>query len=112
MKDLIEYADFKKLDIRVGTVQEVERVPKTDQLYKLQVDIGQDKPIQIVTSLVPYYNEDELLNSRIVVLVNLKPTQFRGELSEGMLLAAETDDASECILLTTMVPISNGTPVT
>ena len=112
MKDMIEYADFTKLDMRVGTVKEVERVPETDQLYKLQVDIGGETPIQIVTSLVNYYKEEELMNVRIVVLVNLKPTKFRGELSEGMLLAAETDDASECVLLTSMVKIADGTPVT
>jgi tRNA-binding protein len=112
MKEMIEYSDFTKLDIRVGTVIEVERIPKTDLLYKLQVDIGGEKPVQIITSLVQYYTEEELLDSRIIVLVNLEPTKFHGEVSEGMLLAAESEDGSECVLLTSMTEIANGTPIT
>lgn len=108
----IEYTDFTKLDIRVGKVIEVERVPGTEKLYKMQVDIGVEQKIQIVSSLVPYYTEEELLDARIIVLVNLKPTKFRGELSEGMLLAAETDDGSECVLLTTREEISLGAKIT
>ena len=108
---IVEYADFTKLDIRVGKVLKVERVPGTEKLYKMQVDIGVEQ-IQIVSSLVPYYTEEELLDARIIVLVNLKPTKFRDELSEGMLLAAETDDASECVLLTTREDIALGTKIT
>jgi tRNA-binding protein len=110
--ELIEYADFKKLDLRVGTVTQVERVPDTDKLYQMKVDVGSGKVIQIVSSIVPYYREEELLNTKIVVLLNLKPTRFRGVLSEGMLLAAETDDDSECVLLTTERDITNGTKIT
>ncbi len=107
----IEYKDFKKLQMKVGKIVEVERVPKTEKLYKLQVDI-QDKEIQIVTSLVPYYSEEELQDKKIVVLVNLKPTKFMGELSEGMLLCAEKEDESECVLLSVEKEIDIGTPIT
>jgi tRNA-binding protein len=110
--ETVAYSDFKKLDIRVGTIMEVDRVPGTEKLYKMQVDTGGDRTIQIVSSLVPYYKQEELLNRRIVVLVNLEPTTFRGELSQGMLLAAETEDASECVLLTTEGQIANGTRIT
>ena len=108
----IEFSDFKKLKMGVGEIVKVERVPKTDKLYKLQVDIGKENPIQIVTSLVPHYKEEELLNQKIVVLVNLKPTKFAGELSEGMLLCAEKEDESECVLLTTEKEIAVGSKVT
>ena len=108
----IEYTDFKKLDLRVGTVTQVERVPDTDKLYQMKVDVGDGKEIQIVSSIVPYYREEELLDTKIIVLMNLKPTRFRGVLSEGMLLAAETDDDSECVLLTTEREIANGTKIT
>ncbi len=107
----IEYGDFKKLQMKVGQITKVERVPNTEKLYKLQVDIG-DKNIQIVTSLVPYYKEEELQDHKIVVLTNLKPMKFRGELSEGMLLCAEKNDESECVLLTVGKDIANGTPIT
>lgn len=108
--DTIKYEDFKKLEIRVGKITKVERVAKTEKLYKLQVDVG--KPIQIVTSLVPFYKEDELMDRKIIVLVNLKPTKFHGEHSEGMLLCAEKDDDSECVLLTTEKEIEEGTLIT
>ena len=106
----IEYSDFQKLEIRVGKILDVERVPKTDKLYRIQVDVG--KPIQIVSSLVDYYTEDELKGKKIVVLVNLKPAKFAGEMSEGMLLCAEKDDESECVLLTVDKDIEPGTLVT
>lgn len=109
--DRIEFGDFKKLDMRVGKVLEVGRVPDTEKLYKLKVGIGKEKAIQIVTSLVPYYREEELLNRLIIVLVNLKPTKFCGEVSEGMLLCAEKEDGSECVLLGTEKEISEGTRV-
>ncbi len=107
----IEYSDFKKLQIKVAEIIKVEKVPNTKKLYRLQVDIG-EKKIQIVTSLVPYYTEEELQNHKIVVLINLKPMKFRGEFSEGMLLCAETDDERECVLLTVGKDIANGTPIT
>jgi len=110
--DQVEYSDFKKLDMKTGKIVEVSRVPKSDNLYKLKVDIGKEQPIQIVSSLVPHYTQDELLNKRIIVLVNLKPTKLCGELSEGMLLCAEKEDESECLLLTPEKEIDNGTPVT
>ena len=109
--ETIDFADWKKLKMRVGKIVEVERIPKTDKLYKLQVDIG-NKKIQIVTSLIPYYKEEELKGQKIIVLVNLKPVKFAGELSEGMLLCAEKEDGSECVLLTTQKDIAIGTPIT
>ena len=108
----IRFDEWKKLDLKVGKVLEVERIPNTDKLYKLQVDIGAEKPIQIVTALVPYYKEEELKDQKIIVLVNLKPTKFAGELSEAMLLCAEKEDGSECVLLTLQKDIDVGTPVT
>lgn len=108
----IEYSDFKKLEMRVEKIIKVERVPRTEKLYKLQVDVGSEQTRQIVTSLVPYYKEEELLNQKIVVLTNLKPTKFAGELSEGMLLCAEKEDGTECVLLTTEKEIDTGTRIT
>jgi tRNA-binding EMAP/Myf-like protein len=65
MMENISFDDWKKMDIVVGKVLEVKRVAKTEKLYKLRVDVGRDKQIQIVTSLVPYYRDDELQNRRI-----------------------------------------------
>lgn len=110
--DTILYDEWKKLALRTGKVLAVERVPKTEKLYKLQVEVGFEAPIQIVTSLVPYYTEEQLLGRSLVVLVNLKPTKFAGEKSEGMLLCAETPDGATCVLLGPQEPVPAGTPIT
>src|SRR3989338_10602406 len=108
----ISFNDWKKLEMRVGIILEVERVLKTDKLYKLQVDIGREKPIQIVTGLVPFYKEEELQDRKIIVLVNLEPAKFAGETSEGMLLCAENEDEDKCVLLSVEKDIEPGTPIT
>lgn len=108
----ITFNDFKKLDIRVGKILKAERVEGTDKLYKVQVDIGKEKPVQTVTSLVDYYTQKELEGQTVIVLVNLKPVKMRGEWSECMLLAAETEDGSSCVLLNTEKEIKIGTPIT
>ena len=108
----ISFNEWKKLEIRVGKILKVERVPKTDKLYKLQVDIGKEKPIQIVTGLVPFYSEEELLNRKIIVLVNLEPAKFKVEISEGMLLCAVDEKEDKCVLLTVEKEVKSGTIIT
>ncbi|MGL4307523.1 tRNA-binding protein [Cetobacterium sp. SF1] len=109
--DKIKYEDFAKLDIRVGKVLQVEKVEKANKLYKVQIDIGQENPIQTVTSLVDYYSQEELMGKTVVVLVNLEPAKMRGEVSQCMLLCAETEDASESILLRPERDIAIGTKI-
>ena len=108
----ISFDEWKKLEMKVGKILKVERVPKTDKLYKLQVDIDEEKPRQIITGLVPYYSEEELKDRKIIVLTNLEPAKFKREVSEGMLLCAESDDGSKCILLTVEKDIEAGTLIT
>lgn len=110
--NVISFDYWKKLEMKVGKIVKVERVPKTDKLYKLQVDVGGEKPIRIVTSLVPYYKEEELKDKKIIVLVNLEPAKFAGELSAGMLLCAENASANKCVLLTVEKDIEAGTMIT
>ena len=89
-KELISYEDFQKLDIRVALVENVEKVPKADKLYKLTVKLGTEKRT-LVAGLAQYYTENELIGKKIVVLANLEPRKLRGITSEGMLLAADKD---------------------
>jgi tRNA-binding protein len=110
--DVIEFSDWKKLRLKVGLVERVERVPKTKRLYKLQVNVGEDCLRQIVTSLVPYYADQELMGKKVIVLTNLASARFAGEISDGMLICAELGDHSECALLTVDKDIRVGTPVT
>jgi methionine--tRNA ligase beta chain len=107
--DMITYEDFKKLEMRVGKVLSVEDMKRAERLYKIRVDIG-DREIQLVSSLKEHYTKEELVGKTIVVLTNLSPAKFSGELSEGMLLAAELGD--KCVLLTTDRVIETGAPIT
>lgn len=106
----VGFDDFKKLDMRIGTVVDVSRIPRTERLYKIIIDLGDLGKKQTVSSLVGYYTPEELLSKRIVFLTNLKTTKFAGELSEGMLMAAEKGD--KLALLTTDIEIENGAKIT
>jgi len=106
----VTFDEFKKLDMRVGTVVTVEHVKRTERLYKIQVDLGELGIRQTVSSLVGYYTPEELKGKKIVYLVNLKPARFSGELSEGMLLAAEKGE--KLALLCVDREIENGARVT
>lgn len=96
--------EFKHLNIRVGTVVEVSRVPRTNKLYKVIVDMGSHGRKQTITSLVDFYKESELLHKRIIFLANLKPTTFAGQKSEGMLLAASEADGLALLTIDRNVP--------
>ena len=97
--DTVAFADFARMEIRVGKIAQVKRHDNADKLYIVQVDVG-ERTLQTVTSLVPYYREEELMGKTVVVLCNLQKAKMRGETSECMLLCAETDDGSESVLLT------------
>lgn len=110
--DEISFEEWKRMKFKVGRILSAERMPRTEKLYRLQVDVGGERPLRIISSLVPYYSKDELKDKNIVVFTNLKPTKFSGEVSEGMLLCAEKEDGSECVLLTVEKEIAPGTPIT
>lgn len=93
----IEYDDFKKLELRVALVEKVEIVPKADRLFVLHLDLGYEKRA-IVSSIREHYKPEELEGKKIVVLVNLKPAKFRGIVSNGMLMAAESPDTTKEVL--------------
>ena len=77
------------VDLRVAKIAEVERHPEADKLFILQLDDGTPEGRQIVSSIVPYYTEEQLQGRNLIVVSNLKPAKFRGTKSSGMLLAAE-----------------------
>lgn len=110
--DKIDFEEFKKVELKVGKILEVARVEGADKLYKLKVDVGEEDPRQIVTGLVPYYTEEQLQGKNIVVCTNLKPAKFKGEESNGMLLAAGSEDHSVCILLAPEADIAPGSRIT
>ena len=108
--DDVTFDDWKKLDLRVGKVLEVEEHPNADKLFILKVDIGEENPKSIVSGLKSYYEIDELVRRKIIVFTNLKPAKFRGVESEGMLLAAEKD--GKVVLLDLEKDIAVGAGIT
>lgn len=90
----ISYEDFARVALRVGLVRAAERVPKSDKLLKLLVDVGEAAPRTIAAGIAEAYRPEELVGRRVVVVANLAPRTIRGVLSEGMLLAAGPQGAS------------------
>jgi methionyl-tRNA synthetase len=87
LENTVTIDDVTKLDLRIGLVIKAERVPKTEKLLRLQVDIGKEVR-QIISGIALNYAPEEMIGKKVVVIVNLKPTKFRGEESNGMLFAA------------------------
>ncbi|WP_296856932.1 methionine--tRNA ligase [uncultured Methanobrevibacter sp.] len=87
MSDLITIDQFDEVVIKIGQVKQAEKIEKSDKLLKLQVDIGEDKPRQIVAGLAKFYSPDELIDKKVCVVANLQPAKLFGTLSEGMVLA-------------------------
>jgi len=89
---LIGIDQFFQTSLKVGTVVKAEEVPKSKKLLLLQVDVGEDKPRQVVAGIKEWYSADDMLNTQVCVVANLKPAKLMGMLSEGMLLAAKDGD--------------------
>ena len=92
-KKVIEFDDFSKVDIRVGTVIEAENIPKSNKLLKLKINTGIDERT-ILSGIAKFYSTEEILNKKVMVLINLKPRKMMGFESEGMLLLAEDSDGN------------------
>jgi methionyl-tRNA synthetase len=107
------FADFRKMDVRVGEVISVEDHPEAEKLYVLKVDLGEEEPLQIVTNLKSCYSVDQMMGRKLLVISNLKPAKFRGVRSEGMLMAADDEPlgGSAILLLKPSKDVPNGTKV-
>lgn len=105
----ITIEEFAKLDIRIGKVLKAERIPGSRKLLRLEVDLGEGEPRQLVAGLAGFYEPDELVGMNIVVLANLKPKKIMGVESRGMLLAADVDGRP--VLLTVEEDVPPGTKV-
>jgi methionyl-tRNA synthetase len=88
-KPLISYAEFSKLDIRIGTITAVEVVPEADKLLKLTVSFETETPRQIISGIREFFtNPEDLVGRQCPFLINLEPRVIRGLESQGMILAA------------------------
>jgi methionyl-tRNA synthetase len=108
-KETIEFEDFTKLDIRVGTILEAEKVAKTKKLLKLKVDVGIDIRT-IVSGIAESFSPEEIIGLQVSVLVNLAPRKIRGVESQGMILMTDTPDGKLAFVAPTK-EVKNGQEV-
>ena len=94
----INFDDFAKLDLRVATVLECKPHENADKLLVLQIELGNGERRQICAGVRAYYPPEQLVGKQIVVVANLEPRKMRGEVSQGMLLAA-TDTATGKVIV-------------
>jgi len=95
--NLIEIGQFFETSLKVGTIVSAQEVPKSKKLLKLQIDLGEENPRQVVAGIKEFYSPDALINTQVCVVANLKPAKLMGMISEGMLLAAK-DEEGLCLI--------------
>jgi tRNA-binding protein len=108
--ETITYDDFAKLDLRVATVLDCKAHGNADKLLVLQIQIGEEKR-QICAGLRQHCPPEQLIGKQIVVVANLAPRQMRGEISQGMLLAATDPVSGKVIVVTPSEPVQAGAKV-
>lgn len=103
---LIEFEDFARIDLRVGTVLAAKAHPAADRLLVLEIDAGEEEPRQIVAGLAEFWKPEELAGRQVVMVANLKPRKLRGVVSQGMVLAVKQENGLQ--LLTPTGRVANG----
>lgn len=93
-ENFITIDDFLKVELRVGEIKVAERIPKADKLLRFEIDLGEEKPRQILAGLAEYYEPETLIGRKVVVVANLKPRMMRGLESQGMICAASLEDGT------------------
>ena len=109
-KELISYDDFAKMDIRIGTILEAEKMPKADKLLILKLDTGIDQRT-IVSGIAQSFAPEEIIGKKVTVLVNLAPRKLRGVESQGMILMVENSEGKYTFINPDAEGIANGTEV-
>ena len=107
----IQFDDFAKLDLRVATVKSCEPHPNADKLLLIKLDDGTPEGRQICAGLKAFYEPETLIGKQIVVVANLAPRKMRGEISQGMLLAASTEDHAQVVVVSPHEQIAPGSSV-
>jgi methionyl-tRNA synthetase len=108
----VEFKDWMNLDLRVAEIKQVEEIEGADKLYKIILDVGPEMGERIVCAgIKEYYEKNELLGKKIIYFSNLKPRVMRGIESQGMLLAASSENHKKVILLSPEKDIENGSKV-
>jgi methionyl-tRNA synthetase len=108
-KDNISYEEFTKMDIRVGTILEAEKVAKTKKLMKLKIDTGVDIRT-VVSGISEFFEPADIIGKQVSILINLEPREIRGIESKGMILMAENPDG-KLVFVSPLESSSNGSTI-
>ena len=111
MKPKIDYEDFAKIEFKIGVIKECVKHPNADRLLVFQIDVGENEPRQIISSIAEFYNPEDVIGKRVVVVTNLKKAKFRGMTSNGMLMCASLENDEDVELLTMTKDFAGGTKV-
>ena len=109
-KETVNFEDFSKMDLRVGTILSAEKMAKTKKLIVMKVDTGIDTRT-IVSGIAEYFNPEELVGKKVTVLVNLAPRPLRGVESQGMILLAEGPDGGLVFMSPEDLSVPNGSQI-
>ena len=110
IKENVAFEDFMKMDIRIGTVLDCQRVPKADKLLQLRIADGLEERT-ILSGIAQHYpNPEELIGTQVCFIANFEPRKLRGIMSEGMILSAEDADG-KLVLIQPKAEVSNGSEV-
>ncbi|MDG2281082.1 MAG: methionine--tRNA ligase subunit beta, partial [Flavicella sp.] len=109
-KETATFDDFTKMDIRIGTIVEAEKMPKTKKLLVLKVDTGIDVRT-IVSGIAESFKPEEIIGQKVSVLVNLAPRKLRGVESQGMILMTDSKDGKLAFVQPSSENIANGAQV-
>jgi len=104
------FADFQKMDLRVGEIVSAEEIEGADKLYRVTVDLGGEKRT-MVAGIKQHYAKEELAGKKVLVLINLEPKKIRGVESHGMVLCAHNADRSRLVCTTVEKEIEAGAKV-
>ncbi len=101
VKPEISFEEFSKIDLRVATVTVAEPHPNADRLLRIELDDGTGRPRQVCAGIKAWYDPASLVGRQVVIVANLAPRTLRGEMSQGMILAATTrdDEGSEDVVV-------------
>ena len=103
------FDDFLKMDIRVGTVIECDRVPKADKLLRFLIDDGMEKRT-IVSGIAKFYKPEDLVGKQVCFVANFAPRKLKGVESQGMILSAQNPDGS-LVVISPSAPVTPGSQV-
>ena len=101
---IVTFDEFRTLDFRVGQVESAEKVPNTDRLVKMIINIGEEKR-QVIAGIGSSYTPEQLVGRKLVILVNLEHKKFKGLESEAMILAADWEGGVAVIFVGDDVPV-------